>query len=206
MSDSRDRLHSMDLVPEHAQDDVVWAVRELNQRRRSNNDILFELNDRLAVKGVAPISSSAFSRKAVRLKALRERARIAREVIAGVEDQTAAEEDDETRKVGRMILVLIAELIADGEDRTPKQIKEIADAFKSFATGQKVSADRRRKMEADADAKAAAKTVEAVQKVAKEAGLSRENLKALEEGFFEVFGGRPTPKPTPRGGADDGGA
>ncbi|NKC04275.1 hypothetical protein HGG75_04965 [Ochrobactrum pseudogrignonense] len=36
----RSRLDSMELLPEEAQDDVVWAISQLNERRRSQADIL----------------------------------------------------------------------------------------------------------------------------------------------------------------------
>ena len=48
----RGRLSSMDLIPEEGQDDIVWAVAELNKRQRSAKEILFDLNDRLAAKGI----------------------------------------------------------------------------------------------------------------------------------------------------------
>lgn len=195
MDGRRDRLSSLDLVPDHAHDDVVWAVRELNKRQRTQADILFELNDRLAVKGVEPISSSAFSRKAVRQRALRQRVDTAREVLAGVADMTAADLDKDTVNLGYTIMMLIAELTADGADRSTKELKEIAGAFKDIVSGQNISARRRSKVETDAEKRAATKTLETVAKVGREAGLSKENLKALEDGFFEVFGGRPSPKP-----------
>ncbi|WP_020179796.1 phage protein Gp27 family protein [Methylopila sp. M107] len=198
MDGRRDRLSSLDLVPDHAQDDIVWAVRELNQRRRSNNDILFELNDRLEVKGVPPISSSAFSRKAVRLRALRQRMETAREVLAGVSDLTASDVDEQTVKIGHVIMMLIGELTADGADRTPTELREIANAFKSIATGTKVSADRRRKLEDAADAKAAAKTASAVDKVAREGGLSADVIAQLRREFLGV---RATPSAGPSDGA-----
>ncbi|WP_245258600.1 phage protein Gp27 family protein [Methylopila sp. M107] len=172
-------------MPEHAQDDVVWAVRELNKRTRTQADILVELNDRLAVKGVTPISPSAFNRKAVRLKALRQRIETTREVMSGITDLTAGDLDDHAAKLGHLMMMLIAELVSDGEDRSSKELKEIADAFKSIVSGQKISADRRQKVEADADAKAA-KTVAAVEKVAKQAGLSAETTTDLKSAFLGI--------------------
>lgn len=180
----RDRLSSLDTVPERAQDDVVWAVRELNKRARPNVEILAELNARLADKNVAPISSSAFGRKAVRLKALRQRMEIAREVLAGVDDLTAGDVDDQTVKIGYIIMMLIGELVADGEDRSPKELKAIADAFRGIVMGQKVSADRRQKVEADAEKREQKKTAAAVEKVAKEGGLSAEVIAQLRREFL----------------------
>ena len=64
---TRGRLSSLDLSPEEGHDDIVWAMAQLNERKRSQEDIRFELNDRLAVKGIDAISKSAFNRRAVRI-------------------------------------------------------------------------------------------------------------------------------------------
>lgn len=186
MDGRRDRLSSLDQLPDLAQEDVRWALRELNARQRTYEEIRFDLNVRLAAKGLGPISSSAFGRKAIRQKALRHRMDVAREVLAGVADLTAGDVDEQTVKIGHIIMMLIAELIADGEDREPKEIKAIADAFKAIVTGQKISAERRRKVEAEAEAREKAKTAAAVEKVAKEAGLSPEMVAQLRREFLGV--------------------
>lgn len=48
----RRRLSSIDMLPEEAADDIVWATQQLAQRTRTQQDILFELNDRLEAKGI----------------------------------------------------------------------------------------------------------------------------------------------------------
>lgn len=196
MALGRNRLSSLDLVPAHAQDDVVWAVRELNARSRTQAEILFDLNERLVSKGVDPISSSAFNRKAVRLKALRDRLETAREVLAGVADLTAADVDDQAVKIGHVIMMLIGELIADGEDRSGKELKAIADAFRGVVMGQKVSSERRRKVEAEAAERERQKTAAAVEKVATEGGLSAEVIAQLRREFLGV---RSAPAGAPAG-------
>ena len=69
MAEGRGRLSSIDLLPEEAQDDILWALGELNQRQRTQADILFELNDRLEAKGFEAISKSAFNRNSTKLAA-----------------------------------------------------------------------------------------------------------------------------------------
>src|SRR4051794_37399582 len=91
----RGRLSAMEQVPEEAQDDIIWAIGELNKRERSQADILFELNDRLAVKGVDAISSSAFNRKSMKLAAAMNRLAEARHIFAGIADQFTPEKVDE---------------------------------------------------------------------------------------------------------------
>ena len=87
MADGRGRLSSIDLLPDEAQDDIVWAMAELNQRKRSQADILFELNDRLAVKGCEAISKSAFNRKSMRVAAYSRRINESRALFEGIAPQ-----------------------------------------------------------------------------------------------------------------------
>ena len=87
MAQNRRVLDSLDLLPPECEDDVVWALARLNERQRTQADILFELNDRLAVKGQGPISKSAFSRRSVRLK--RRRDRLAERRVRGADARRA---------------------------------------------------------------------------------------------------------------------
>ena len=167
---TRGRLSSLDLVPDEAQDDIVWALRELNKRDRSANDILFELNDRLAVKGVEPISKSAFNRKSVKLAAASRRLEEARFMFEGLADKFSPEKVDENSLViAEFIKLLIFELAQeDAADRTPKQAMELASAHLAVIRSQKVSADRRQQLAKEF----AGKATEAVEAVAKTAGLT----------------------------------
>ncbi|MBB4018220.1 hypothetical protein GGR16_003254 [Chelatococcus caeni] len=56
----------LDRVPAEGHGDALWALGELSERRRTSADILFELNDRLAAKGIAPVLRSTFNRVAIR--------------------------------------------------------------------------------------------------------------------------------------------
>jgi hypothetical protein len=195
-TEGRGRLSSMDLVPEHAQGEILWAVRELNKRDQTQDAIREALNTRLEAIGVEPISRSAFNRKAIRLSALRKRITMSREVFAGLADEFTAERVDEnTVALGEVIKMLIADLVSDGEDRSPKELKDIADAFRSIVSGQKLSAERRRKIETEAEAKAAAKTVAAVERVAREGGLSPEVVAQLRREFLGVRPKSPEAQP-----------
>ncbi len=63
----RGRLDSFDLMPEDGQEDLAWAMTELNKRVRPQSVILEELNGRLADKNLPLISKSAFNRKSIRV-------------------------------------------------------------------------------------------------------------------------------------------
>lgn len=184
MADGRGRLSSIELVPEHAQDDIVWAIGELNQRKRSQEDIRFELNDRLVVKGVDPISKSAFNRRSLKHSAATRRMDEARYIFSGLADQFTPEKVDENNIVlGEFIKMLVFELAQnDAGEQTPKNAMELARAFHDTIKGQAISAARRSKLEAEY----AAKTSKAIDAVAKSAGLSPERVDELREKFLGI--------------------
>lgn len=168
MTSGRGRLSAIDMLPEEAEADIVWAARELAARKRTQADILFELNDRLAVIGCGPISKSAFNRRAVRLAAAQRRMADARAMFEGISEEFSPQNVDEnTIILGEFIKTLIIELVDDGAgDKTPKEAMELARAFHHTVQAQKVSADRRRQLEADAKAR----LEKAVEQVTEEVG------------------------------------
>lgn len=151
-------LSSLDTLPEECQDDVVWALARLNERSRTQADILFELNDRLAVKGHGPISKSAFSRRSVRLKRRADRLAERDALYAGIIDKITPEKMSQADIVlGELLKALIDEL-AD-EAATPKAALELARAYAATVGAQRASADLkdkndlRKKAKEEADAK-----------------------------------------------------
>ncbi|MEE9926472.1 MULTISPECIES: phage protein Gp27 family protein [Brucella] len=151
----RSRLDSLELLPEDAQDDVVWAISQLNERRRSQADILFELNDRLEVKGIGPISKSAFNRKAMRLSRRASQLEERRYIYAGIAEKLTPEEISKSDIVlGEFLKTLIDELL-DGDGLNSKNAMELARAYKETVVAQRHSAEHRRKAEEEATAKLA---------------------------------------------------
>lgn len=149
----RGRLSSLDLLPEEAQDDLVWALGELNQRSRTQADILFELNGRLEAKGIEPISRSAFNRRATRLARRTAQLEERRYVYAGIAERLTPEEVSKSDLVlGEFLKVLIDELL-DGSELTSKSVMELARAYKETVLAQRHSAAERRKAEEEAKKK-----------------------------------------------------
>lgn len=149
----RGRLSSLDLLPEEAQDDLVWALGELNQRSRTQADILFELNDRLEAKGIEPISRSAFNRRATRLARRTAQLEERRYVYAGIAERLTPEEVSKSDLVlGEFLKVLIDELL-DSSELTSKSAMELARAYKETVLAQRHSAAERRKAEDEAKKK-----------------------------------------------------
>ncbi|MES2755601.1 MAG: phage protein Gp27 family protein, partial [Pseudomonadota bacterium] len=64
--EGRGRLSSIDLLPDDAEAEIIWALEELRERRQPQVAILAEFNARLADRGVAGVSKSAFSRWSIR--------------------------------------------------------------------------------------------------------------------------------------------
>lgn len=184
MAGIRNRLTSMDLVPDEAQDDIVWAIGELNLRQRTQQEILFDLNTRLAQKGVDPISSSAFNRKAVKLRAVQIRLDEARHIFTGIADQFTPEKvDDNNIVLGEFIKMLVFELTqADAAQRSPKDAMELARAFHDTVKGQSMSSARRGKLEEEYRKKTSA----AIGAVARKAGLSKERVTELRDEFLNL--------------------
>lgn len=184
------RLSSIDLVPEHAQDEIVWAIGELNQRTRTQQHILFELNDRLGTKGVDPISSSAFNRKAMMLRAAQIRLAEARHIFTGIADQFTPEKVDENSIVlGEFIKMLVFELAqVDTAKQSPKAAMELARAFHDTIKGQAMSAVRRSKL----DEEFKKKTAGALAAVATKAGLSKDRIAELTSDFLALAPGAKT--------------
>ncbi len=151
----RGRLGSIDLLPEEAEEDVIWVCQQLAERSRTQAEILEEFNGRLADKGLPLISKSAFNRRAIFLARTQSRVQEARAMFKGLASQfDAADVDQNNIVLGEFLKTLIIELLQDtGGDRTPKQAMELARAFASTVSAQKVSTERRQKLEADAKAK-----------------------------------------------------
>jgi len=182
--EGRGRLSTMDLVPEDGQDDVQWALGELNNRQRTAADILVELNERLEEKGIDPISKSAFNRRSVKLAAMTNRLNEARHIFEGLAPQFTAEKvDQHTLVLGEFIKILVFELAQnDGGTIGTKGAMELARAHLAVIQGQKISSERRLKLEADFKAGAA----EAIEKVSKARGVSAEVTAELRRELFGV--------------------
>lgn len=187
----RGRLSTIDLLPPEAEEDKVWALGELAKAGRKQQDILFELNDRLAAKGLDGISSSAFNRKAMRVAVATRRMQDARAMFEGVAGQfTAKDVDENTVVLGEFMKTLIIELVVDRSDgASPKDAMELARAFQATVSAQKISTDRRQKLETEMKAQLMKAAETAVGEVA-EAGQVADPkavLKRIREDVYGIF-------------------
>lgn len=184
----RGRLSSLDTLPEEAQDDLIWALGQLNERRRPQIDILHELNERLDVKGIDPISRSAFNRRAMRLARRTAQLEERRHVYAGIAERLTPEEVSKSDIVlGEFLKVLIDELLED-DQLTSKNIMELARAYKETVLAQRNSSAERRKAEEDAKNKInnALSKVEQSLPMQSETANGKEILRKIREDIYGI--------------------
>ncbi|MCW5712870.1 phage protein Gp27 family protein [Shinella sp.] len=183
----RGRLNSLELLPEEAQDDVIWAVGQLNERRRSTADILFELNDRLEVKGIPPISKSAFYRRSARLAKRAMQLEERRYIYAGIAEKLTPEEIGRNDVVlGEFLKTLIDDLL-DRDEADSKSAMELARAYKDTIIAQRHSAEHRRKAEDEAKTKLLM-AVDAAVGVAGVEGEKPDGLAVIKKIREEIYG------------------
>ncbi len=179
----RGRLSSIDLLPEEAQGDVIWAVEELRKRERLQKDILEEFNGRLADRGIGAVSSSAFNRFAVRKAKAFARLDEVRQISSALTDALGPNTaDDLTITVSETIKTLVFEILEGAGQISPKGAMELASALKSAVQAQSISSDRRKRIEADL----AKRTEKAVEEVRKVKGLTAETADEIKAKILGV--------------------
>lgn len=183
----RGRLSSIDQLPEEAEPDLIWVRSELAERTRPQTEILADFNDRLAAKGIEPVSKSAFNRWSVRialqLRKLDEVHIISREVASRLQADAT---DDVTVLISEMIKAQIYEHLE--EKRDPLTINRLAASLDRITKAQASSAEVRRKHQ-DARDRALKAIDDASEELAgnTEAASSQEVLRRIREDVYGIF-------------------
>ena len=182
--EGRGRLSSLDLLPEEAEADIVWALEQLRERSMPQGAILDEFNGRLADRGIGKVSKSAFSRwsvrKAIQFRRLDEVRAITSDVVSGLGTGGA---DEVTVAVAEMVKAAVYEALEGEND--PKSILELSRALNAAVTAQKTSTDHRRKLEEQVAAQVE-KAAERAGDLAQEAGLSADRVAQLRRDVLGV--------------------
>lgn len=186
----RGRLSSIDLLPPEAEEDIAWAFGELRKRNRTQEEILESFNLRLAVKGLGPISKSAFNRAAIRTARMAHRLGEVREIANALSSRFEDGGDESlTLLVSETIKSLVFETLenagrlrADGV--TAEMLANFALALKSAEQAKKVTADTRKVIEANFKKQAN----EAIEKAGVK-GLSAETKEEFKRLLFGVVDG-----------------
>lgn len=173
--EGRGRLSTIDMLPDEAEPDLVWAVEQLRERKMHARAILDEFNARLADRGIAPISKSAWGRyavrKAIQFRKLDEVRRISDELV---ESLGADGPDQVTVAVAEMVKLAAFRLL-EGGDAGAKDVNELARALNSAVNAQKTSAEHRRRIEAQIQDKLVS-AAEKAETLAREAGLGADRI------------------------------
>ena len=182
------RLSSIGLLPPEAEEDIKWAKDELRAKKRLQQDILFDLNHRLILKGIKPISSSAFSRAFLRMQAAIARFEETREIAAVVAEKLeVGAGEDITLMVSELIKTMVYETLEEAgplraDGGTAEMMANFALALKSAEQSRKLTADMRLGVVRDLE-KRAAKAIEAV---AKERGLTAETVSSIKQSILNL--------------------
>lgn len=183
--EGRGHLSSIDVLPEEAEADIVWALEQLRERTMPQNAVLDEFNGRLADRGIGKVSKSAFSRwsvrKAVQFRRLDEVRAITSDVVSGL---GTAGSDEVTVAVAEMLKAAIYEQLESGPT-DPKAIMELSRALGSAVSAQKTSADHRRKLEEKVTAQVE-KAADRAGVAAAEAGLSADRVAQIRRDVLGV--------------------
>lgn len=179
----RGRLSSIDMLPPEAEPDIVWALEQLREHRLPQNTILMEFNERLADKGIEPISKSAWNRyavrKAIQFRRLDEIQRMGGELVKEMDGKAP---DEVTIAVAEMLKVAVFEAL-EGGTPTTKGIMELSRALQSAVGAQKTSAEYRKKLEQERDAQLAA-AAEKVGEIGKRKGVSPEAIAEINRALM----------------------
>lgn len=182
--EGRGRLSSIDLLPDEAEADIVWALEALRERSRPQIAILDEFNARLADRGIAKVSKSAFSRwsvrKAIQFRRLDEVRAITGDMVAGLGTDGA---EEVTLAAAEMLKVAIFENLEVAND--PKALQALGITLKNAVAAQKASAEHRKQLEA----RQAAKVEEVVDRAvtaAREAGLGADVVAQIRRDVLGV--------------------
>ncbi|EDQ34285.1 Protein of unknown function (DUF3486) [Hoeflea phototrophica DFL-43] len=144
----RHALSSIDLLPEDATADIQWAIKTLEEGKRTDSDILFEFNDRLAVIGHGPVSKSAFGRYALKKRLVFAGTSEFRIISAAFAREYGPGDTDElTLLLVQMLMTAIYKFIAS-RDAKPKEIMEMSHALRALLNAQRSSAENRAKHDA----------------------------------------------------------
>jgi len=182
--EGRGRLSTIDLLPEEADADVLWADAQIRKKKVPLNTILYEFNQRLERKGIEPISKSAWSRyavrKAVQFRKLDEARRMSAELVSSLGPEGA---DEVTVAVAEMLKLAILEQLETGKLST-KGVMELSRALQSSIGAQKTSAEYRRKLQEEV----IAKVDKAIEKAGADgAGDAQAVLRKIREDVYGIF-------------------
>lgn len=188
----RGQLSSLERLPPEADGIVAWAASELADREKTQTEIYAEFVTRCEqlmrehrgeLEFTIP-SFSSFNRYSIRQARLSRRLDQTREIVKVLAQKHDAQaSDDLTIIAGEMIKSVVLHMLGDAADGiAPKELKNLADAFKSAQVSQNLSSARKAKETAALKDR----LTEAVDTVAKARGLTAETTESIKAGILGV--------------------
>lgn len=172
----RGRLSKIDMLPDEANDAILWLNEQLRERRMTQVEIRDQFNSMLCDLKISKISKGAFSRysnsKAAVFKEIEETHSLALELAQSMGMDSAAKS---TQAIAQMTRSASLKLLEKGK-LTPQDIVYLTKSLKEAAAAEKISVELRIEIEKETLAKAAKEA----SKSAKKAGVSDEALKIIE--------------------------
>ena len=191
MATGRGRLSSFDLLPREASGILAWAASELADREKTQTSIYAEFVEKCRAlmaehRGELEFDIPAFAsfnRYSIRQARLSRRLDQTREIVAVLaQKHDAKASDDLTILASELIKSAVFFATNEAEDNAdPKDLKALSEALRAAQAAQNMSSDRKNKE----DAKLAARLGEAVDTVAKAAGMTAETAERIKA---EVLG------------------
>lgn len=171
---------------------MAWAASELADREKTQTDIYAEFvgkcqalmaEHRGELEFAIPAFSS-FNRLSMRQARLSRRLDQTRGIVKVLAEKHDADaSDDLTVIAGEMIKSVVLHMLGDAADGiAPKQLKELADAFRSAQAAQNLSTTRKAKENAALNERLS----EAVTTAAKAKGLTAETTEAIKAEILGV--------------------
>lgn len=195
--DGRGRLSSIDMLPEECDEDIAWAMTELRERKMPQTEILRQFNARLADKGQKGVSKGAFSRYSVRMAIEVRKIEASRQITSTVLARLApGDRSDSMIGAVELLKHRIIELVMGDEEPDPKALGQATLALQRLSstlarTSELQRRDRQEQREeeerealAATRIKAETEAADAAVKIATEAGLSLERVRAIRHGVL----------------------
>ena len=190
---ARRRLSTIDLLPIEAEDDVTWAFGELRNNKLHQSEIHEQFNLRLKLKGLGPISPSAFNRAALRTSRMAHRLGEVRDIANVLADKFEGGSNEQlTLLAAETIKTMVFELLENAgtlkaNPLTAEMMANFALAIKTAVQAKKVEADTALVIDKNFKKQANA----AIDAVGKSRGLTEDMKLALRA---ELFGKSLPPK------------
>jgi hypothetical protein len=195
--EGRGRLSSIDMLPEECDEDIAWAMTELRERKMPQTEILRQFNARLADKGQKGVSKGAFSRYSVRMAIEVRKIEASRQITSTVLARLApGDRSDSMIGAVELLKHRIIELVMGDEEPDPKALGQATLALQRLSSTlartaelqrrdrQEQREDEEREAQAAARIRAETEAADAAVKIATEAGLSMERVRAIRHGVL----------------------